>query len=72
MADRIMYVKPGCPYCQAARDSLQADGVVWVERDATTRPDWRAELMGFSKDTGMVPTIVNAGQVETVGWKGRG
>jgi glutaredoxin 3 len=72
MADRIMYVKPHCPYCQAARDSLQADGVEWEERDATTRPDWRAELMQFSKDTGMVPTIVNAGQVETVGWKGRG
>ena len=69
---RVMYVKPRCPYCQAARDSLAADGVEWEERDATTRPDWRAELMEFSKDTGMVPTIVNAGQVETVGWKGRG
>ena len=69
---RVMYVKPRCPYCQAARDSLAADGLEWEERDATTRPDWRAELMDFSKGTGMVPTIVNAGQVETVGWKGRG
>ena len=22
-----MYVKPGCPYCQSARDALSADGV---------------------------------------------
>jgi glutaredoxin len=69
---RVMYVKPRCPYCQAARDSLAADGLEWEERDATTQPNWRAELMEFSKGTGMVPTIVNSGQVETVGWKGRG
>src|SRR5436309_1222201 len=24
MADRVMYVKPGCPYCQQARDALFA------------------------------------------------
>jgi glutaredoxin len=69
---RVVYVKPGCPYCQEARDDLAADGLEWEERDATTRRDWRAELMEFSKGTGKVPTIVNAGQVETVGWKGRG
>ena len=72
MADRIMYVKPACPHCQRARDDMGAQGLEWEERDATTRPEWRAELMEFSKGTGMVPTIVNSGQVETVGWKGRG
>jgi glutaredoxin len=72
VADRVMYVKPGCPYCQEARDGLAAEGLDWEERDATTRADWKAELMAASKDTGKVPTIVNAGQVETVGWKGRG
>jgi glutaredoxin len=72
MADRIMYVKPGCPYCQQARDELGAQGVEWEERDATARADWKAELMEHSRGTGMVPTIVAAGQVETVGWKGRG
>jgi glutaredoxin len=72
MAERIMYVKPRCPYCQQARDTLSAEGADWEERDATTRADWKEELMGYSKGTGLVPTIVNAGQVETVGWKGRG
>jgi len=69
---RVMYVKPACPYCQEAREALAADGVEWEERDATTRDDWRDELMEYSKGTGRVPTIVNVGQVETVGWKGRG
>jgi glutaredoxin len=72
MAERIMYVKPRCPYCEQAREGLTAEGTEWEERDATTRADWKEELMGYSKGTGMVPTIVNAGQVETVGWKGRG
>ena len=70
--ERIMYVKPGCPYCEQARQGLSAEGKTWEERDATTRADWREELMRYSKDTGLVPTIVNAGQVETVGWKGGG
>lgn len=45
----VVYVKPGCPYCEEARTSLRADGVEFEERDATTRPDWRAELMEHSR-----------------------
>lgn len=72
MPDRVMYVKPGCPYCAQAREALTREGKQWQERDATERSDWKAELMEHSKGTGLVPTIVNAGQVETVGWKGGG
>jgi glutaredoxin len=68
----VMYVKPGCPYCQQARDGLAADGIEWEERDATTRRDWRDELMGASKRTGRVPTIVEDDRVISVGWKGHG
>jgi glutaredoxin 3 len=71
MAERVMYVKPGCPYCEEARQALRAEGVEFTERDATSRPDWRAELMEHSRDTGMVPTIVFGDEV-MVGWKGRG
>lgn len=67
-----MYVKPGCPYCQAARDGLSAEGLEWEERDATTRADWREELMRHSKSSGMVPTVVVGDEVEMVGWQGRG
>ena len=74
MADRphVLYVKPGCPYCAEARGDLTADGVQFVERDATTRADWRAELMRHTKNTGRVPTLVLDDRVVSVGWKGRG
>jgi glutaredoxin len=72
MSTRVMYVKPDCPYCEQARQSLRAEGAEFEERDATTRADWRAELMRHSKNTGMVPTIVLGDEVVTVGWKGRG
>jgi glutaredoxin len=69
---RVMYTKPNCPYCEQARQALRADGTAFEERDATTRADWKAELMRYSKGTGMVPTIVVGDEVETVGWQGRG
>jgi glutaredoxin len=56
----VMYVKPGCPYCQAARDHLAQAGEPVEERDATRRADWKAELMGLTNDRGLVPTIVRA------------
>jgi glutaredoxin 3 len=71
MAERVMYVKPGCPYCQQAREALGAEGLEWEERDATINPDWRAELMEHSRGSGVVPTIVAPDGV-TVGWQGHG
>lgn len=67
MSERVMYVKPGCPYCQAARDGLSADGLDWEERDATARPEWRAELFSRTNDRGVVPTIVGPDGIQ-VGW----
>jgi glutaredoxin len=68
-----MYVKPGCPYCDAAREHLAATGEEVEERDATARPEWRAELMRHSRDTGVVPTIVRPGESAQVGFPpGRG
>jgi glutaredoxin len=72
MATRIMYVKPNCPYCAEAREDMRAEGLEFEERDATTRPEWREELMRFSKNTGRVPTVVLGDEVVTVGWKGGG
>jgi glutaredoxin len=60
----VMYVKPGCPYCQAAREHLASEGVSVEERDATTSSAWKAELMSHTKNTGVVPTIVRDGGAE--------
>ena len=70
MADRIMYVKPGCPYCEGARERLRGEGLDWEERDATSRADWKQELFGYSP-RGVVPTIVE-GESVTIGHDGRG
>ena len=70
MADRIMYVKPGCPYCQQARGWLESQGLNWEERDATANPEWKSELFMYSPQ-GVVPTIVEGGAV-TVGHDGKG
>jgi glutaredoxin len=54
----VMYVKPGCPYCQAAREHLAGEGETVEERDATVSAGWKAELMGHTHGRGTVPTIV--------------
>jgi glutaredoxin len=70
----VMYVKPGCPYCQAAREHLAAEGEQVEERDATENDAWKAELMGYTNHRGVVPTIVSPeGEVVQVGFPpGRG
>lgn len=68
----IMYVKPNCPYCDKARDSLRSQGIDWEERDATTDAGWKRELMDHSRGSGVVPTIVAPDGGVTVGWEGRG
>jgi glutaredoxin 3 len=61
-----MYVKPGCPYCESAREHLSAAGEPFEERDATADPRWKAELMRHSRGSGVVPTIVRGGEREEV------
>jgi glutaredoxin len=70
----VMYVKPRCPYCQAAREHLAAEGASVEERDATQNPAWKAELMGYTNNRGVVPTIVRgSGKEVQVGFPpGRG
>ena len=53
----VMYVKPGCPYCAAAREHLAREGEHVEERDATQNPAWKAELMGYTRNAGVVPPI---------------
>ena len=69
----IMYVKPGCPYCQAAREHLAAEGETVEERDATRSAAWKAELMDYTNRRGIVPTIIwNEGRQQVGFPPGRG
>ena len=56
----VMYVKPACPYCEAARRHLFHAGEAFEERDATQNARWKAELMEHTRGTGVVPTIVRS------------
>jgi glutaredoxin len=68
----VMYVKPGCPYCQRAREDMAARDELFEERDATADPGFRRELMTYTRGQGVVPTIVRGDDV-TVGFPpGRG
>ena len=68
-----MYVKPGCPYCDAAREHFAAEGADVDERDATASAAWKDELMGHTRGTGVVPTILRPGEPVQVGFPpGRG
>jgi glutaredoxin 3 len=69
----ILYVKPGCPYCEAAREHLASAGEAVEERDATRSPAFRAELMSYTNNRGVVPTIVRSDGSKQVGFPpGRG
>jgi glutaredoxin len=68
----VMYVKPNCPYCTAAREDLAAKGEQVEERDATANAAWKAELMGYTANTGVVPTIVRDDGVQVGFPPGRG
>lgn len=68
----VMYVKPRCPYCAAAREHLAAEGATVEERDATQSPQWREELMRYTRGRGTVPTIVRGDEVQVGFPPGRG
>ena len=69
----VMYVKPRCPYCQAAREHLATGGETVEERDATKNAAWRDELMGYTNNRGVVPTIIWSDGRRQVGFHpGRG
>ena len=63
----VMYVKPGCPYCQAAREHFDRAGVEVEERDATESSTWKSELMSYTNGRGLVPTIVPESEEVQVG-----
>ena len=68
----VMYVKPGCPWCEEQRERFRSQGVEWEEIDATADPAARADLIRHTDGTRMVPTVVEDGRVISVGFDGHG
>ena len=45
MADVVIYTKPGCPYCTAAKALLDKKGVEFTEIVASNNPEKKQEMI---------------------------
>lgn len=54
----VIYTKPGCPYCMAARNDLIARGIEFDEVDVTTTPGGMDTLAELTLGGMTVPVIV--------------
>ncbi len=64
----VLYTKPGCPYCQQARDSYISKGIKFTDYDAQDDRARRAEMFAFSGGDPTVPCIVEDGKYIGSGW----
>ena len=69
MSDTIIYTKPGCPYCAAAKADLQQRGVKYTEHNVKADRAALREMLDLNGNRRQVPTLVQDGQV-TVGFHG--
>ena len=65
----VIYTKPGCPYCAAAKDDFAGRGVAFEERDVKAGAAIEEEALKWSKGERRVPIIVEDGTV-TIGFNG--
>lgn len=63
-----MYTKPGCPYCQQARDHYNANGIEFTEYDAQNDKERRREMLAFTGGDLTVPAMVENGAYIGSGW----
>jgi len=64
----VMYTKPGCPYCEQAREYYDSKGIPYADYDAQNDLARRAEMFAFSDDDPTVPCIVLDGKYVQSGW----
>ena len=64
----VIYTKPGCPYCQQARDYYNSKGMTFIDHDAQTNRELRAEMLKLSGGDPTVPCIVKDGKYVQSGW----
>ena len=64
----IIYTKPGCPYCQQARDHYNAEGIPFIEYDAQNDKERQREMLTYTGGDPTVPAIVEDGAYKGSGW----
>lgn len=68
----IIYTKPGCPYCEKAREHYNARKIAFEDRNAQDNLDYRKEMLAIAHGDPTVPAIVENGVLKQSGWEGRG
>jgi glutaredoxin 3 len=69
IADVVMYTKPGCPYCAAAKEHYQKKNIPYEEINVIDNAAAQKKLLAVSDGERIVPVIVDKGKV-TIGWDG--
>jgi glutaredoxin 3 len=64
----VLYTKPGCPYCQQARDHYSSAGISFTDYDAQNDRARRREMFEFSHGDPTVPCVVEDGKYLQSGW----
>lgn len=64
----VIYTKPGCPYCEAARNHYKLQGVPFEDRDAQNNKEYQREMLDYSSGDLTVPCIVENGMYLGSGW----
>ena len=63
-----IYTKPGCPYCQQARDYYNENGIAFTDKDAQNDKAAQKEMLDFADGDLTVPCIVENGVYVQSGW----
>lgn len=64
----VIYSKPGCPYCDKARDYYNEHGIEFTEYDAQNDSERKKEMLNYSGGDLVVPCIVENGEYVQSGW----
>jgi glutaredoxin 3 len=64
----VMYTKPGCPYCEQAREFYNSQKTPFIEHDAQNDRARRKEMLAYSDGDPTVPCIVEDGVYIGSGW----
>lgn len=64
----VIYTKPGCPYCDKARDYYNENGIEFTEYNAQDDPQRKKEMLELSGGDLVVPCIVENGEYIQSGW----
>ena len=63
MVEVIIYTKPGCPYCAAAKEHYDKQDMAFKEIDVYAVKGARDEAIRLAGGKAIVPIIVENGQV---------